>query len=393
MVRTGLEIVVERGLALPGDGRVGLLCNRATVDRSLRSAPEALADAPGIELDRIFSPQHGFSGEKQDNMIESAHGLHGPTGRPIWSLYGDVREPTSEMLAGLDAILIDVPDVGTRVYTFLITALYLIREAGRAGIPVWILDRPNPIAGARVDGPILQDHLRSFVGYSPVPLQHGMTAGEYCLFGRRSLRFDVEIEVVKATGWKRTDYFDATGLPWVLPSPNMPTLDSALVFPGGVMLEGTNLSEGRGTTRPFELFGAPWLDPARVARQVSEWVRQEPRLDGFQLREVEFEPTFHKYAGRLVRGFQLHVTDRSSFRPVLAYLAIFAAIRRIHPEFAWRQPPYEYETERLPIDLILGTERIRTAIDDGATPTDLVSLWSEELMEFESDRKSDLLYD
>lgn len=393
MVRTGLDIVAERGLALPGAGRAGLLCNHATVDARLRGAPEILAEARGIELDRIFSPQHGFCGDKQDNMVESAHGLHGPTGLPIWSLYGDVREPSAEMLEGLDAILIDVPDVGTRVYTFLITALYMIRDAGRAGIPVWILDRPNPIGGVRIDGPVLQDHLRSFVGYAPVPLQHGMTAGEHCRFGKRSLGFDVEMEVVQATGWKKSDPFDATGLPWVMPSPNMPTLDTALVFPGGVILEGTNLSEGRGTTRPFELFGAPWLDPPRISRQVSQWAARDASLAGFQLREVAYEPTFHKYQGQLVRGFQLHVTDRARFRPVLAYLAILAAIRKVHPEFAWRQPPYEYETERLPVDLILGTERVRIAIDGGATPAELTSLWSEDLKRFESDRAVDLLYE
>lgn len=392
MVRTGLDLVAEHGLSLPGKGRVGLLCNHATVDARLRGAPEILANVPGIELDRIFSPQHGFSGEKQDNMIESAHGRHARTGRPIWSLYGEVREPLPEMLQGLDAILIDVPDVGTRVYTFLITALYMVRAAADARIPIWILDRPNPIGGERVDGPIVQEHLRSFVGYAPVPLQHGFTAGEYCLFGRRSLGFDVEIEVVKAEGWKRSDPFDATGLPWVMPSPNMPTLDTAIVYPGGVMLEGTNLSEGRGTTRPFELFGAPWLDPDPVARQVESWSRSFESLAGFQLREVAFEPTFHKFAGELVRGFQVHVTDRHAFRPVLAYLAIFAAIRKVHPEFAWRQPPYEYETERLPIDLILGTERVRIALDRGAEPAELAALWSDEILQFESDRSADLLY-
>ncbi|MEZ4653510.1 MAG: DUF1343 domain-containing protein [Candidatus Eisenbacteria bacterium] len=393
MVRTGLDIVLERGLRLPGKGRAGLLCNHATVDPSLRGAPELLAQTRGIILDRLFSPQHGFAAEKQDNMVESGHDVHGPTGLPIWSLYGDVREPLPEMLEGLDAILIDVPDVGTRVYTFLVTALYLLREAGRRGIPVWILDRPNPIGGNLCDGPLLAPAFTSFVGYAPVPLQHGLTAGEYCRFGMRALRLPAELHVVAVEGWRRDRLFDATGLPWVMPSPNMPTLETALVFPGGVMLEGTNLSEGRGTTRPFELFGAPWVNPGRVRRRVATWAEHEPALRGFHLRIAGFEPTFHKFRGQMVRGFQLHVTDRSAFRPVLAYLAVFCALRAEHPEFAWREPPYEYETERSPIDLILGTDRVRIALDDGATPSDLLALWRDDLARFEADRRADLLYD
>jgi uncharacterized protein YbbC (DUF1343 family) len=240
---------------------------------------------------------------------------------------------------------------------------------------------------------VLESAFHSFVGCAPVPLQHGLTAGEHCRYAARSLGIDVELHVVEVREWKRSALFEETGLPWVLPSPNMPTLETAIVYPGGVVLEGTNLSEGRGTTRPFELFGAPWLEPGRIVRQMDAWSRDEPALAGFHLREAAFEPTFHKFAGSLVRGFQLHVTDRSRFRPIPAYLALFAAIRRHHPEFAWRDPPYEYETERMPADLILGTDRIRKMIDAGAEPADLISSWRDEVARFEEARRRDLLYE
>lgn len=398
MIRSGLDLIAERGLSLPGRGRAGLLCNNATIDDRYRSAPIALQGAPGIHLDRLFSPQHGFAGEKQDNMVESRHGTHPRTGLPILSLYGESREPTPEMLADLDAVLIDVPDVGTRVYTFLITALYMIRTAARAGVPVWILDRPNPIGGETIDGPLLDPRFESFVGLIPVPLQHGLTAGEYALLGKRLLGLEGEVHVVAAQGWRRGLFHDETRLPWAMPSPNLPTLDTAIVYPGGVLLEGTQLSEGRGTTRPFELFGAPWLDPRAVEAQMFRWMEEERSpheacLQGFVLREVAYEPTFHKFAKDTVRGFQIHVTDRRLFRPVAAYSALFAAIRHAHPDvFAWRQPPYEYETERMPIDLLYGTDRVRIAIDAGASPSDLVALWGPECARFAEERQACLLY-
>lgn len=393
-VRLGLDRIREEGLALPGAGRCGLVANTASVGRDYQPAPEAVRTVRGVELDRLFSPQHGFAGEKQDNMIESAHGRHRPTGLPIWSLYGEVREPTREMLAGLDAVLFDVPDVGTRVYTFLVTLLHVMRAAGRAGIPVYVLDRPNPI-GARADGPVLAPDLVSFVGWSPVPLQHGLTAGEYALFGRQALGLDVEVVVVPMDGWSRDLPFERTGVPWVLPSPNMPTLETAFVYPGGVLLEGTNLSEGRGTTRPFELFGAPWLDPSAVRAAITDAARESgvDLLAGAHLREVAFEPTFHKYRGETVRGFQIHVTDRTAFRPVVVYLEIFRAIRACHGDlFAWRQPPYEYETVQLPIDLLTGDRVSREAIDAGRSLAELAAGWEPALARYRDEVAPHLLY-
>lgn len=388
MIRTGLDRVVDEGLALPGRGRAAVLCNNATLTRDFRGTPEALLGVRGVHLDRILAPQHGFAGEKQDNMVESGHGTHPGTGIPIWSLYGETREPTPEMLRDLDAVIIDVQDVGTRVYTFLISALYLLRAADRAGVPVWVLDRPNPIDGVTLEGPVLEPAMESFVGCIPVPLRHGLTAGEYCLMGRDLLGLSLEVQVIRAEGWTRHLYFDETDLPWALPSPNLPTVDTAVVYPGGVMLEGTNLSEGRGTTRPFELFGAPWMRPRDVAAVVRRWA-----LPGAVLRDVAFQPTFHKFAGDTVRGFQVHVTDRRQFRAVTQYAALFAAIRAVHrDEFAWRQPPYEYERERMPIDLIAGTRRLREAIDEGAEPHDLEAGWALELREFADRRRPYLLY-
>ena len=282
-ILTGLDRVQTEGLKLPGRGRCGLLCNNATVDRNLRGTPEVLSKIPGVKLERIFSPQHGFAGEKQDNMIESAHGVHPATGLPVFSLYGAAREPEPAMLEGLDAFLIDLPDVGTRVYTFLSTALLCLRACARAGIPIIVLDRPNPIGGSAVEGPILDTRFSSFVGLIPVPLRHGLTAGEYCRFGADRLGLAVELAVVAAEGWSRAALQPETDLPWVMPSPNLPSWESALVYPGMVLLEGTNLSEGRGTTRPFELWGAPWVETAAIRGEVeSNAVRRETKPAAMQ---------------------------------------------------------------------------------------------------------------
>ncbi|MEZ4648491.1 MAG: DUF1343 domain-containing protein [Candidatus Eisenbacteria bacterium] len=393
-VRLGLDRIRDEGFRLPGAGRIGLVANAASVGRDFLSAPEVLLGLSGVRLDRIFSPQHGYGGEKQDNMIESGHGTHSVTGLPIFSLYGEVREPTDEMLDGLDAVVFDVPDVGTRVYTFFITMLHVMRAAGRRGLPVYILDRPNPI-GPRIDGPILSPEFRSFVGLAPVPLQHGLTAGEYASFGRAALGLDVDLQVVTMNGWRRNLPYELTGVPWVFPSPNMPTLETAVVYPGGVMLEGVNLSEGRGTTRPFELFGAPWIEPRGVVSEIVAARRATGgnALEGALLRQVSYEPTFHKFRGETVHGFQMHVLDRKPFRPVLAYIEVFRAIRAHHGRlFDWRKPPYEYETEKLPIDLITGNARTRQAIEDDIPAVELAREWMSELDQYRDAIRPHLLY-
>ncbi len=436
-VETGLDVIRREGLKAPGQGRVGLLCNQASVDRSLSGAPEILRSLPGIRLERIFSPQHGFFGEEQDNMVESGDGTHPGTGVPVISLYGRVREPEPGMLAGLDALVIDLPDVGTRVYTFLSTAVLCLKACARAKIPVIVLDRPNAIGGQAVEGPLLRSDLSSFVGLIPVPLRHGLTPGEYCRFAQNNLGLDVELEIIALRGWERGLYLDQTDVPWIAPSPNLPTLESAIVYTGMVLFEGTNLSEGRGTTRPFELWGAPWLDPAAVRADLERIGKSEtragggakpgpagagpsqpesgrggakagdtgvgaiaPRSDsetgdppGYLLRELAYRPTFHKFAGEIVRGFQLHVTDRERFRPVLAAVTFLAAILRCHRDrFAWRQPPYEYETDRPPIDLIVGSDGVRRMLESGADPLEIGAAWAREERAFREIRKRALLY-
>lgn len=404
---TGLDRVCRDGLLLPKKARIGLLCNANTVTSGWIPTAEALTNIPGVRLERIFSPQHGFAAEKQDNMIASADGVHPRLGTPIVSLYGDRREPLPEWFDGLDALVIDVQVIGTRVYTFIVTALLAIRVAAARGLPAIVLDRPNPV-GSAVEGPVLEDAFRSFIGIVDVPLRHSLTAGELCLYGAWRLGALHEAEAVNAAnaaraqapqegpvrvvlleGWRRGLYYDETGLPWTMPSPNMPTVETAAVYPGQVILEGTTLSEGRGTTRPFELFGAPYVDPAAVRAALPQGA-----LDGAILREVAFEPTFHKHAHELVRGFQIHVFDRRAFRPVLFTTALIRTVRELYPEgFAWREPPYEYEWDRMPVDLIYGNARVREAIDSLVPAEEIVRSWDPAIAAFRERMRPLRLYD
>jgi uncharacterized protein YbbC (DUF1343 family) len=313
--------------------------------------------------------------------------VHPATGIPLVSLYGAVREPEPEMLAGLSALLVDLPDVGTRVYTFLSTALLCLKACARARLPVIVLDRPNPLGGTIMEGPVLDPRFASFVGLIPVPLRHGLSCGEYLLFGRDALGLDVSLEVVACEGWSRAESFPALGRPWIPPSPNLPTFEGALLYPGQVLLEGTNLSEGRGTTRPFEIWGAPWLDPAPVLAEA------RPHLHGLVAREIAFLPTFHKFAGTTCRGFMLHPIAPGRVRAVESTMALLRAVLRRHPaEFRWADPPYEYEHTRRPIDLIAGTDELRLALESGATPEEMLRAWRPALEEFRERRRPFLLY-
>jgi len=386
----GIDRVVRDRIALPGRGRAGLLCNATTVTSDWVPTAEALRGVTGLRLERIFSPQHGFAAEKQDNMIESADGVHARLGVPIVSLYGARREPAPAALDGLDCLLIDLPDVGTRVYTFLVTALLVLRAAAARGLPAIVLDRPNPIGGA-VEGPVLEDAFRSFVGLLDVPLRHGLTAGEFCCYGRARLGLpggDDFLRVVPLEGWERRPWYDETGLPWTMPSPNMPSLETAIVYPGQVILEGTGLSEGRGTTRPFEIFGAPFIHAETLVKLLREF-----RLPGVVFRPASFQPTFQKYAGRLCGGAQIHVTDREKFKPFRTGVAILKAVHNTWPrEFAWKQPPYEYEDIKMPIDILAGSDRLRKDIESWKDIRQMESWWKDELKEFEKVRKRYLLY-
>jgi len=345
------------------------------VDRRFRPAPELVARHFPGQLKVLFSPQHGFKGDKQDNMVSSPDFEDSLLKIPVVSLYGPRLDPPQDILGQIEVLLVDMQDVGTRVYTYGATLAKVMAAAAQVGVKVAVLDRPNPIGGVQVEGNMLKSEWASFVGPYPLPMRHGFTLGELAQYYHATQNLGCDLEVIPARGWRRGQYYDDTGLPWIMPSPNLPTLEGTLVYPGQVLLEGTNLSEGRGTTRPFELFGAPFLEPRRLLHEL-----RDTSLPGVVLREVGFEPTFHKWAGELCHGFQLHVTDRQAFKPYSTTLALLSAIRRLYPQqFAWRQPPYEYETERLPIDLLTGDAAIREGIDSGRSVAELEAAWQSDL--------------
>ena len=369
--------------------RCGLLCNQASVNRKFVHSRIVLAENPGIQLTCLFSPQHGFAAEKQDNMIESDHGIDPETGLTVFSLYGEHRRPTAAMFEGIDVLFIDLNDVGTRVYTFIYTMAYCLEAAAEFGKKVIVLDRPNPIGGIAVEGNLLRGEYTSFVGLYPLPMRHGMTIGELALFFNDGFGIGADLEVVRMDGWRRSMYFDQTGLPWIFPSPNMPTPATALVYPGQVLWEGTNVSEGRGTTLPFELVGAPYWEIENIQPLLSK-----DALEGCLLRPVRFEPTSGKWAGHSCRGFQIHVLDRHVYKPYRCSLALYQAIFTLHgEEFDYKEPPYEYEFEKLPMDLILGDRSLREQVEAGVPISDLEQRWRPEMEDFIDRRRPYLLYE
>lgn len=370
------------------EGRaVGLLCNPASIDRRFRHSADLLFEDPGVTLAAIFGPQHGFRADLQDNMVETPHGRDARRQIPVFSLYSEVREPSAEMLQGLDALVIDIQDVGTRVYTFIYTVANCLRAAARHGVKVIVCDRPNPIDGIHVEGNLLDEHYASFVGQFPMPMRHGMTVGELARLFNEHFGIGADLHVVTMDGWTRGMFYDDTPLPWVMPSPNMPTLDTAIVYPGAVLFEGTKLSEGRGTTRPFELIGAPWIDGERLAEAMNA-----RGLDGVHFRPVFFEPTFQKHAKQTCGGVQLHVLDRDAFRPVRAAVELIDEFHRQEPSrFEWREPPYEYEHEKMPIDILYGSDALRRAVADGSVRS-LIDGWKADEDQFRRLREPFLLY-
>ena len=371
------------------DGRrIGVVTNPASIDANLAHTIDRLSSRDGVTVAALFGPQHGFRADVQDNMIETPHGKDQGRGIPIYSLYSETREPTAEMLEGLDALVIDLQDVGTRVYTYIHTMAHCLEAAGRVGLEVIVCDRPNPIGGALVEGPVLDPAFRSFVGLFPIPLRHGMTIGELARLLNETYALGASLEVSQMAGWDRGMYHDDTGLPWVMPSPNIPTLDSATVYPGSVLFEGTTLSEGRGTTRPFELIGGPGVRPDALTDRLNGL-----DLDGVFFRPVWFEPTFQKHAGVCCGGCQIHVTDRKTFRPVRTAVVLMQTVRAHAPEaFAWRSPPYEYEHEKMPIDILAGTDRFRAQIEAGQPLGDIEADWTAALASFGERRRAYLLY-
>jgi uncharacterized protein YbbC (DUF1343 family) len=387
----GLEVLARKRPRWLKDRRVGLLMHQASVTRSLASARDVLHRLCGSRLTALFGPQHGIAGEKQDNMIESVHAVDGRLGIPVFSLYSETRSPTAEMMAHIDTLVVDLQDVGTRVYTFEWTTALALEACAAAGKAVVVLDRPNPLGGMAVEGNVIHPGYESFVGLYPVPMRHGLTLGEMALLVNARLRTGsprCDLTVVPMEGWRRRMRFGDTGLPWVLPSPNMPTPDTAVVYPGQVLLEGTNVSEGRGTTRPFEVWGAPYLDVTALRARF-----EKRRLPGCVLRDHDFEPTFHKWKGEVCRGFQLHVTDADRFLPYLTTLALLQDVVSLHRDrFAWKQPPYEYVTDRLPIDVLTGDPAVREAIESGADLRALAARWKGEIRAFQKEAAEHHLY-
>jgi uncharacterized protein YbbC (DUF1343 family) len=322
-------------------------------------------------------------------MIEWQSFRDGRTGLPAYSLYGETRKPTPEMLAGLDALVFDVQDVGTRVYTFVYTMALAMEAARECGKRFIVLDRPNPIGGLHIEGNILDPGFQSFVGMFPIPMRHGMTIGELALMFNHEFGIGCELEVVKMEGWRREMWFDQTRLPWIMPSPNMPALDTATVYPGSVMFEGTNISEGRGTTRPFEIIGAPFIDPYALVEEL-----MKENLPGAVFRPLHFQPTFHKFAGEVCAGIQIHVTDRSQFKPVITGVAIICAIRRLcWNNFEWKRPPYEYVYDKLPFDVINGGSELRRQIESEVPVSEIAESWRDGLAAFAERRRAYLLYE
>jgi uncharacterized protein YbbC (DUF1343 family) len=368
--------------------RWGLLSNQASVSKLGLYTKDLLWSKFQNNLNCLFSPQHGFWGTEQDNMIETPDGLDPATGLPIYSLYSQTRRPTGRMMEAFDVLLIDLQDVGTRVYTFITTLTYCLQEAQRQGKEVVVLDRPNPITGTAVEGNMLQPAWTSFIGVYPLPMRHGLTMGELAQLFNQELDIKAELRVIPMDEWHRAQYFDQTDCLWFMPSPNMPGLSTALVYPGQVLWEGTNISEGRGTTRPFEVFGAPFINP----KEVKEFLK-EASLPGVKFFEIAFRPTFQKWQGEECRGFFLWVFDRKAFKPYLTALTLLQAVQTLYQDdFRWKTPPYEYETKRLPIDLLIGDQELRQALEAGKSIPELEASWMPGLNNFLQLRQKYLLY-
>ncbi len=384
----GLEKLLEGSASLRG-ARLGLVCNQASVDHNYQHAADLLHKHPELDLRALFGPQHGIRGDVQDNMIETEHGVDRKTGLPVYSLYSETREPTEAMLRDVDVLVFDMQDVGCRIYTFVYTLANCMRAAKKFGKKVVVCDRPNPISGAAVSGNVLEPDYASFVGQFPIPTRHGMTVAELARMFKDHFNIRCELEVLPMDGWGRECWHDETDAPWVMPSPNMPTLNSATVFPGTVHFEGTQLSEGRGTTRPFELIGAPYIDPDAYAANLNAL-----GFPGVFFRSCAFQPTFQKHAGVSCGGVQIHVKDRKSFESVITGVAMVKLAYDMYPEqFRWKDPPYEYVYDQNPFDIISGTSKIREAIEQGVQLQSIEEGWKAGLAEFLDLRAGYLMYE
>jgi uncharacterized protein YbbC (DUF1343 family) len=387
-ITLGVERLLTEKINLLRGARVGLVCNQASVDHGFRHVADLFHRHSNVKLTTLFGPQHGIRGDVQDNMVETVHALDRSTGLPIYSLYSETREPTEEMLRDVDVIVVDLQDVGCRIYTFVYTLANCMWAAKKFAKKVIACDRPNPIGGTQVAGNVLDPAFASFVGQFPIPTRHGLTICELGRMFNEHFKINCDLECVPGQGWSRELWYDETDGPWVLPSPNMPTVNTATVFPGAVHLEGTQMSEGRGTTRPFEIVGAPYISAGAFADALARL-----NLPGVYFRSCVFMPTFQKHGGRACGGVQIHVTDRKAFEPVITGVAVVKTAHDMYGEqFRWKDPPYEYEYERNPFDVIAGTSKLREAIERGDSLEDIRSSWEVPLAEFLALRERFLLY-
>ena len=387
--RLGVEVLLSEKIDLIRGLRVGLVCNQASVlPETFRHAADVFHEHPDINLTTLFGPQHGIRGDVQYNMIETPHVRDSRTGIMVYSLYSEVREPTEEMVQDIEAFVVDLQDVGCRIYTFVYTMANCMRAAKKFGKKVIVCDRPNPIGGNTIEGNITEDAFKSFVGQFELPTRHGMTIGELAKMFNEHFGIGCDLDVVQMTGWSRDMWGDETGLPWILPSPNIPDVDTCVVFPATVHIEGTELSEGRGTTLPFFLNGAPFIDPYAWAEELRKF-----DFPGVAFREAYFRPWFAEWVDETCGGVQIHITDREAFTPVIVGIAMVKTLFEMHPDkFQWRQNAYEYVFDKNPFDVICGTDKVRKQIEHGTSVKEIEESWITGLEVFGKTRQSFLIY-
>ncbi|MGA1823053.1 MAG: exo-beta-N-acetylmuramidase NamZ domain-containing protein [bacterium] len=388
MVKTGLELIAKKCPDNLKNKNVGLLCHPPSINARYVHASDIIREVDGMTLKCFFGPQHGIRGETQANMVQW-RGFNDPKHNlPVYSLYGEHRKPMFSMLHDIDCFIIDICDIGARYYTYIWTMEYCLEACESFDKSIVVLDRPNPINAHDIEGTVVNEAFYSFVGLRKLPIRHGMTVGEIAQYLRGEYHPKLDLTIIPMEGYKRDMYFEDTDLPWVMPSPNMPTVDTAIVYPGMCLLEGTNLSEGRGTTRPFELFGAPFIDPGKLCSELNNL-----KLPGILFRPAFFQPTFDKFKGQLCGGAQLHVLDRPAFKPFMTGVAIIKTVMDMYPgSFEWSEGPYEYETEKKPIDILFGTDKIRILLEEGVPVIKIEEWYNKDLNEFNNIRKKYLLY-
>ncbi len=388
LVKLGLEKILNEQNNLLRNLRIGLICNQSSVNHQFQHAADLFFENDNLNLVSLFGPQHGIRGDVQDNMVETSHAIDRLTKLPIYSLYSETRQPTEEMLLSMDALVFDLQDVGCRVYTFIYTMANVMRACAMFGKKIFVLDRPNPIGGLLAEGNFLEKGHESFVGQFPLPMRHGLTVGELAKLFNTEFHINCDLEVITMNNWERQDFYDETDAPWVMPSPNMPTVDTTVVFPSTVYFEGTKVSEGRGTTRPFEIVGAPYIDSNEYADELSAL-----ELPGVIFRPINFLPTFQKYSNQSCGGVFLHITERNLFEPVITGLAMVKIMYELYPkDFEWKDTPYEYEFDRNPFDVIAGTTKIREMIEEGKSIAEIKLSWKNDVEDFNELRKKYFLY-